>query len=588
MRSKIIDSSCIPASIPSRWCARRRETSGAGAVEGGSTITQQLARTLFLSNSRTWGRKLKEAGIAWMIEQQLTKQQILELYLNRVYLSAGVYGVEPMARRLFGKPSRDVTLAEAALIAGLIRAPSVFSPWSNLDAAVRRSHVVLGRMREERAISGAEERQATRAQLLVRPYPRSAIARSGYAKEFLRQRFRDRFGGSHPPDWQVHTTFERALQLAAEQAVETGLQRLNRRDLQAALVAVDPDTGNLLALVGGRDFASYPYNRATRSRRQPGSAFKPFVYAAALERGLSPVSILRGLNSIAPQGPDEWAPHNARGESADELTLRAALLASDNRAAVMLQQQVGSQPVLTLASRAGLEGLPDVPSLALGTGVVTPLELTLAYSMFPNGGFAVKPLALPRVLDAEGGVALEEPAERRQVLSPETAFQIVSMLQDVIDRGTGARARALGVDFPAAGKTGTTDDFKDAWFVGFSNRLVAGVWVGFDQPTPIAREAFGARVALPIWADFMRRAARSRPSGRFAVPAGLRDEVLCSVTYLRPAEGCPTYVEYFKPGDAIPNRTCPLHQITLQERASRAIADMLRDISARLRGIFRK
>lgn len=561
----------------------RRDT-----VEGGSTITQQLARTLFLTNSRTWGRKLKEAVLAWMIERHLTKAQILELYLNRIYLGGGVYGVEPMCRRLFGKRARDVTLAEAALVVGLIRAPSALSPWSNPEGALRRSHLVLARLRDEGLISESDQRRAERARPRVRPDSRGTDGRSGYAKEYLRQQFRERFGGNHPPDWRVYTTFDRALQAAAESAVEAGLRRLNRRDLQAALVAIDPQRGDVLALVGGRDFVTAPFNRATRSRRQPGSAFKPFVYAAALERGLSPVSLVSGLGAIAPQGPDEWTPRNVSADAPDELTLRAALLVSDNRAAAELQRQLGSRAVLRLASLAGLNGLPDVPSLALGTGLVTPLELTAAYGLFPSGGLAVRPRGIVQVVDADQRVAFEQPVERERVLSPEVAFQMVSMLRDVVIRGTGARARRLGITFPAGGKTGTTDDFKDAWFVGFTNRIVAGVWVGFDQPAPIAPDAYGARIALPIWADFMRQAARVRPPQEFARPSGLRAEALCSVSYALPADYCLTYTEYFKPGDPLPAETCSLHRLSFQERALRAFDEMFREIGERLRDVFGK
>jgi 1A family penicillin-binding protein len=527
-----------------------------GTVEGGSTITQQLARTLFLSNRKSYMRKAREAVLSVLIETQLTKQQILELYLNRIYLSAGVYGVEAMSRRVFGKPARHLTIAESALIAGLARAPATLSPWSNLDGAVERSHVVLARMREAGFITEAEEREAKRSPLRIRAY-RSEDGRHGYAKDYLRQRFRDTFGGDHPPDWRVDTTFVAALQDAAEAAVADGLGRFGKPDLQAALVAIDPETGNILALVGGRNYQRSSFNRASRSRRQPGSAFKPFVFAAALERGHSPVSTLTGLDRIKPQGPDEWTPRNVRDDAPNALTLRAALLESNNRAATMLQQEVGSRRVLTLASKAGLDDLPDVPSLALGTGLVTPLAMTAAFAMFPNGGFAVQPRDIIRVVDAGGTTALQNPVETDPAISPQVAYQMVSMLGDVIDRGTGSPVRRLGVHFPVGGKTGTTDDFKDAWFVGFSSSLVAGVWVGYDQPRTIGSEAYGSRYALPIWADFMRRAARVRRPGTFEQPAGLQRETLCAVSYLQPVDGCPIYTEFFKDGDEMPSRMCP-------------------------------
>ena len=556
-----------------------------GRFEGGSTLTQQLARTLFLSNVRTYGRKLKEAAIAVMIEAQLTKTQILELYLNRVYLSAGVYGVQTISEHLFRKSADTVTLPEAALIAGLIRAPSALSPWSNYDGALDRSHLVLARMRELGFITAEEEQAAKRVRPRIQPYRQPADARAGWAKEFLRQQFRNEFGGDHPPDWQVHTTFRPSIQDAAEQAVSAGLERLRRPGLEAALVAIDPATGDILAMVGGANYQRSTFNRATRSRRQPGSAFKPFVYAAALESGYSPVSVLTNLRHVsAPENP-EWNPRSSEGDP-DQLTLRAALFESNNAAAADLQQQVGSRNVLSLASDAGLSNLPDVPSLALGTGLVSPLELTAAFTVFPGGGEVARPRGMTSVVDAAGSQVWDRPVVRERVIREEVAFQMTSMLRDVIERGTGAPARSLGVRGAVAGKTGTTDDYRDAWFVGFSQSVVAGVWVGFDQPASIGHDAYGARVALPIWADFMKRTARELPPADFRVPASLDAEELCSISYLRPVDGCPTYIEYFKNGDKVPSTLCPIHRGTLKQRAERVLEGFFRGLGRRIAGVF--
>jgi penicillin-binding protein 1A len=563
-----------------------RNARSPGTVEGASTITQQLARTLFLSNKRSYLRKAREAVLSLLIEAELTKPQILELYLNRIYLSAGIYGVEAMAQRVFGKRAKDLTLAESALLAGLARSPATLSPWSNLDRAIARSHVVLARMREAGFIDEAEERAARQARLAVRPYT-SDGGRHGYAQAFLRQQFRDEFGGDHPPDWRVDTTIVVPLQDAAEAAVARGLDRLGRPGLQAALVALDPKTGDVLAIVGGRDYARSAFNRATRSRRQPGSAFKPFVFAAGLERGMSPVTELTDLDELPPQGPDEWTPRNVHDDAPAALSLRTALFESNNRAAAALQRRVGSKRVIRLASRAGLDDLPDVPSLALGTGLVSPLALTAAYAMFPNGGLAVRPRGIRRVLDDSGFVAAEHEVASERVVSPQVAFQMVTMLQDVVDRGTGAGARRLGVRFAAAGKTGTTDDFRDAWFVGFSSSIVAGVWVGFDRPDTIGRDAYGARVALPIWADFMRQAARVRRPEAFRRPAGLKGTELCALSHRQPVEGCPIYTEYFKDGDDVPGGLCRLHRGTIRQRVARAVEGMVAELGRRIRDVFR-
>ncbi|MBI4887269.1 MAG: PBP1A family penicillin-binding protein [Acidobacteria bacterium] len=559
-----------------------------GGTQGGSTITQQLARTLFLSNTRTYGRKLKEAALAVMLELALSKREILELYLNRVYLSGGVYGVETMSQKMLGKPAAELTLAEAALIAGIIRAPASYSPWTHLDAARRRSFVVLRRMREEGKITTEQEGAARAAPVRVQPPPIVTAARHGYAKEFLRQQFRELYGDDNPPDWRVRTTFVPAMQDAAEAAVRGGLARVGAAGLQAALVALDPNTGNLLAMVGGSDFATTPFNRAVRSRRQPGSAFKPFVYAAALERGLSPASTITGLQQVAVEASSGvWIPRDERVAGRDEMTLREALLESSNAAAVRLQHQVGSAPVLRLARDLGVRDQPDVPSLALGSGLVTPLELTAAYAVFPTLGYRVRPRGLVSVQDGMGEAVHRVHIERERILSEDVAFQMVSMLRDVVDRGTGAAARRHGVTGAVGGKTGSTNDYRDAWFVGFSSSVVVGVWVGFDQPARIREGGSGARVALPIWAEFMRGVSQRLPPAPFAPPPGLHAEQLCPVSHLRPTDGCPTYTEYFKDGDEVPVRLCPVHPGTLAPQARRALQGFVAALGRGLKGIFR-
>ncbi len=554
--------------------------------QGGSTLTQQLARTLFLSNVRTFGRKAREAAIALLLEVKLSKAQILELYLNRIYLSAGVYGVQTMSEALFGKPASAVTLPEAALIAGLIRAPSALSPWSNYDAAIERAAVVLARMRERGFISASQEDAARAARPTVRSYRLSREGSSGWAKDYLRQQFRSVFGGDHPSDWRVQTSFDRTAQEAAEHAVAAGVARLDTPGLQVAFVALDPNSGDVLAMVGGVDYQASTFNRAVRSRRQPGSAFKPMVYAAALAQGFSPVSLVSGLSRTSSPGEGDWIASHAAGEGEDALTLRDALAESNNAAAVVLQQEVSSSAVLALASAAGLDRLPDVPSLALGTGEVSPLELTASYTIFPGRGRRATPRAVLSVRDREGVEVFAQPVEQRSVVSEAVAFQMVSLLRDVVDRGTGRGARALGVRGAVGGKTGTTDDYRDAWFVGFSNSVVAGVWVGFDEPAPIGRRAYAADVALPIWADFMTRTAKAWPATDFAVPPGVALVQLCRVSHLLPAEDCPTYGEFFKPGDVAPSSRCALHGGSPVNRPVSAVGRALKSFGRRIAGLF--
>ena len=556
-------------------------------TQGGSTITQQLARTLFLSNAKTHARKVKEAALAVMLEVLLSKREILELYLNRVFLGGGIYGAETMSRKMLRKPASDLTLAEAALLAGVIRAPSTYSPWHHFDAARERSFVVLQRMREEGKITAEQERAARAERIRIQPPPSVTRARHGYAKEYLRQQFRNVFGGDHPPDWKVRTTFVPELQDAAEASVREGLKRQRLPGLQAALVAVDPATGNILAMVGGSDFAVTPFNRAVNSRRQPGSAFKPFVYAVALENGLSPVSRLQGLQQVAIDSPGGvWIPRDESAIGADEMTLREALLESNNAAAVLLQQRVGSRPVLQLVRNLGVRDQPDVPSLALGSGLVTPLELTSAYAVFPNGGYRVQPRGILSVENAAGQTVESASIAHERILSGETAFQMVTMLQDVVARGTGASVRSYGLGTAIGGKTGSTNEYRDAWFVGFNSSVVVGVWTGFDQPQTIRQGGTGARVALPIWADFMRRVQRRLPARPFDPPPGLEPHEICLLSYHRPVDGCPVYVEYFKEGDSVPTQLCPIHEGTFKEEAVRAVDGLMRAIGRGIRGIF--
>ena len=415
-------------------------------------------------------------------------------------------------------------------------------------------------MRAERLISPQAEQEARATPPRILPEPGLTRNASGYAEDYLRQRFRAEFEDDNPPDWKVRTTFVPALQREAERAVTEGLRRFRQTGLQAALVAIDPQTGDVLALVGGRDFRRSPFNRAVNAKRQPGSAFKPFLYTTALESGLSPVSMVSGLNGMRVPGHDEWEVRNASLDPRDTMTLREALYESNNQAAVKVQTQVGSRPLLQLAESLGLPRMPDVPSLALGVGEATPLQLTTAYAVFPNGGFAVAPRSIVQVLDNDGYAVFNQQVQRKPVISEAVAFQMVSMLSDVVDAGTGAAVRSLGVRFPVAGKTGTTNEFKDAWFVGFSTSIVAGVWVGFDQPSAIGQDGYGARYALPMWADFMSRTARLRKPEPFRVPTTIEDVRLCRVSHRRPRDTCPVYTEYFKLGDDVPEDDCDVHR----------------------------
>ncbi|HEY5998718.1 MAG TPA: transglycosylase domain-containing protein, partial [bacterium] len=543
------------------------------AVEGASTITQQLARTLFLSRERTLVRKLREAALALLIEVLLPKERILELYLNRVPLGA-VHGVEAFARETFGKPAADLTLAEAAMVAGIIRAPSALGPRAHYERALAGAGRVLARMRADAMVTPEQERAALAERPRIAAGPPPGDVRSGWAQDYLRRIFRDQVGDEDPPGWRVRPTLSSALQRAAEATVAGGLARIRRPGLQAALVALEPRDGSVLALVGGADYDASSYNRAVLASRQPGSAFKPFVYAAALDNGDSPVTRVAGVASRAfAEERERLGVFVAGDDPAAQMTYREALAHSDNDAALAVQQRAGTRAVATLARRLGLPEQPAVDSLALGTGSATPLELTAAFASFANGGFSVRPRAIAAVLDQRGKTVFEEAVTQAAVLSPGAAWQTLSLLREVVESGTGTGAGDVGA--PAAGKTGTTDDYHDAWFVGCVPGMAIAVWIGFDRPAPIGPEAYAARIAVPIWAEFARRAVKLRPPAVFAAPDGIDEVALCSISHVAPTDGCPTYLEQFKKGDAVPEELCPLHAGSLRQRIGRAVGGLI-------------
>jgi penicillin-binding protein 1A len=431
-------------------------------------------------------------------------------------------------------------------------------------------------------IDAAAETAALAARPRIAAGVTAGTERSGWAQDYLRRVFRDRAGDEDRPGWRVRTTFSQPLQAAAEEAVAAGVARLGRPGLQAALVALDPRTGDLRAMVGGADYERSTFNRAVLASRQSGSAFKPFVYAVALERGDSPATRVPGvLSRVFAQESERLGRQFDGDDPAALVTYREALAVSDNDAALAVQQRVGTAAVVDLARRVGLPPQPEVPSLALGTGSATPLELTASYAPFANGGHAVRPRSITAVDDQRGRTVLREEVDRTAVISPAAAWQALSMLREVVESGTGVAARAAGV--PAAGKTGTTDDYRDAWFVGFAADLAVGVWVGYDRPAPIGEAAYAAQVAVPIWTDFVRRAAPLLPPADFSPPSAITAVALCAISHAVPTDRCPSYQEFFKQGDSVPEERCPLHTGSLRERLGRSV----RWLFERIRRLFR-
>jgi penicillin-binding protein 1A len=478
-------------------------------VAGGSTITQQTAKIVFLSPKRTFSRKYEELLDAAALEKSLSKKQILELYLNRIYLGSGAYGVDGAARVYFGKSARDLTLPEAAMLATLTRAPSVFSPRRDLAAAQERAGLVLRAMVKTGAITKAQADDA-RAHPAIVSDKRLADARNFYmdtaAEEALRLVASD--GEGHDGDLIVHTNFLPRLQVAAGHALSHTLGVHGRRAhaSEGAIVLMRTD-GAVVALVGGRNYDTSVFNRATQAKRQPGSAFKPFVYLAALENGISPWDV----RNDGPVDIDGWTPTNYDGRSYGTVTLADALAHSINTVTAGLAQEVGITTVVKAAHRCGIVSplQPDA-SLALGTSVVTPLELTGAYATFASGGFRVSPYFVTEIDDSAHRVLYRRvAAPPTRVVAAHVDRDLTAMLYDVVVKGTG-RAAALS-DREAAGKTGTTQDYRDAWFVGFTPDYVAGVWIGNDNYSPM-HDVTGGTLPATIWKTVMTAAEVGLPA----------------------------------------------------------------------------
>ena len=566
-------------------------------AEGGSTITQQLARQSFLSRDKTYRRKLKEVILATYIESLYSKQEILELYLNKVYLGDGLYGVEAAARGYFGKSASQLAVDESALLAGLIQSPSSYAPTVNLDRAVNRRNVVLQTMVSSGAIDQASADRAKKAPVNLANALEIKETFGLYFKEQVRRELVDRFGWQrvYQGGLRVHTTMNAEMQQAAESILAEGLEDIEKRRgykypargravkavegvtpdyLQGAMVAMDPATGQVLAMVGGRNFAESGFNRAVQAKRQSGSAFKPFVYAAALEQGYSPASVITGLNEPIPTLQGDWLPEDEHSD-ADSMTLRAALRTSSNRAAVQLLTSVGIPEAVGYAQKLNVGTPPSVPSLALGASDVTLASLTAAYGAFANHGTVRKPILIRRVEDNEGTVLYSDEGASQQAVSDATAYLMASMLSDVINAGTAYRARQMGFTLPAAGKTGTTNDYVDAWFVGFTPKIVTGVWVGFDQPKKIIDNGYAGDLAVPIWAAFMKKATKGAKPEWFERPANVVGVNVCRVSGKLPSQGCESvivpastgqlekrsmvYTDFFVKGTQ-PTDMCPLHQ----------------------------
>jgi len=630
-------------------------------VQGGSTITQQVTKTFFLTPKRSLIRKLKEVAYAFGLEQNLTKEEILGLYLNNIYLGNGAYGVEAAADSYFNKRVEQLNLAEMAMMAGLVKAPSRYSPVNNLKRAKDRQAYVLTRMAELGFISQEQKEKALRVPLKIQSRESAYFSRAPYFTEFIRHQVERKYGKEklYQEGLRIYTTLDLSLQTNAQRSVEVGLRELDKREgfrgpiqtlspkeakelpnkrkgglpplpqkeifegvilskedskksytvwvedrkgilpfsemswalkikptpaykpqkvktpgdllnprdviyvrvkesskkeqtlllsldqeplVQGALLCLDPKNGYVRAMVGGRDFGESQFNRAISSRRQPGSAFKPMIYAAALEKGYTPSTIIMDspVEYSDPDGGTYWAPKNYDEDFMGPITFRNALAHSRNVVTVKILEDIGVSYALQFMKRLGIESsVKRDLSIALGTSGVSMMELTSAFAVFANGGERIKPVFIKKIVTMNGEVLEENtpymemeekeeeeempktpsPASKEQVISPQNAFIMTHLLQGVVQHGTGQRAKVLGR--PVAGKTGTSSDYSDAWFIGYSPSLLAGVWVGFDDKTSLGKDETGARAALPIWISFMSQALRNTPIEAPKPPAGI-------------------------------------------------------------------
>ena len=589
-----------------------RNVTAMGVREGFSTITMQVARNSFLThryNGRSLRRKLLELRLARLIEGELSKTQILEHYLNVIYLGNGVYGVEAASRDLFGKSVDKVSLSEAALLAALPKAPTSYAPREHPDRARTRRNLVLDLMHEQGFINEANRQRSTAAPLRIastewRPSQYDQYGAIDAIRAFVDSVLPDALKEG---DVVIHTTIDARAQLAADKAIANHAVQIQNQGwgrgqrLQGALVAIDPQSGDIRALVGGRRARRGGFVRATNAKRQPGSAFKPFVYAAALAAGLSPGSLVDDEPVEVMIGNTSWIPANYDDNYAGRTTLRRALMLSANAATVRVSRVVREENVIAAARRNGITSeLKPHPSLALGALEVTPLELVTAYAPFTNGGFRVYPRLVTRIEAPDGKVLWSQEVSRAPAMDPRDAYMLTSMLRGAVDYGTGRVIRDYGITGPVAGKTGTTNNGADVWFIGYTPTLVAGVWFGYDTPTQIADRAAGGRFAAPAWADFYRTGWRERGTD-WAIPDGMASAIIDPESGELATEWCPRKTrEWFKINNngqsTAPQTPCTLHTYPEPEiiaddgavyRGGTPDADWLDQLGKRLKRILR-
>ena len=560
------------------------------AKEGASSITQQLARNSLPLGGRTMRRKLLEAMVALRIERQFTKQQILELYINRIYFGTGCYGVETASQAYFGKSASNLNLPEAALLAGLIRSPNRFSPLKNPEGAAVQRNAVLDRMVQLQKLSPAQAEQAKVAK--ITPHPkRLPFIQENYAMDAVQRDLnliltQDQIDNG---GLLIYTTLDPAVQNAAQQALETQLAKIERQSnfhhplkanyqppangddsampyLQGAVVAIDNASGGIRGLVGGRDYSQSKFNRALApTNRQVGSAFKPFVYTLAFSHGLLPGAAISD-GPIQPgeiEGAGNWSPGNSDGTYSGVQPCSYGLIHSRNTMSVRVGQFAGLDSVQKVANTLGLgQNIPHGPAIYIGSFETNLKDLTAAYSAFPNAGVRKQAYIIERIDNQQHHPIFRAAHISVAALDPSAAWMTSQLMEEVLTRGTAASARSLGFKLPAAGKTGTTNDYKDAWFLGYTSTLTCGVWVGFDQPVTIIPHGYGAALALPVWTQVMNKAAEHYPAQLLQPTMPIQRATVCSISNQLATTGCQavgTAYDIDLPADKVPTVACEVH-----------------------------
>src|SRR6266568_2340354 len=567
-----------------------RDILSRSAKEGASSLTMQLARNSLPLGGRTFSRKLLEAMVALRIERDFTKQQILELYLNRIYFGTGCYGVETASQAYFAKSASTLNLSEAALLAGLIRSPNRFSPLKNPEGAALQRNAVLDRMVELKKISAAEANQAKFAK--VNPHPKRLLQiQENYAMDAVQRDLnalltQDQIdnGGLF-----IYTTLDPAVQNAAQEALETQLTKIERQSnfhhpvkakyqppesgedssmpyLEGAVVAIDNASGGIRALVGGRDYSQSKFNRALApANRQVGSAFKPFVYALAFTHGLLPGAAISDgpIQRGEIEGAGNWSPGNSDGIYGGILPCSYGLIHSRNTMSVRVGQFAGLDAVQKVATTLGLaQNAPHGPAIYIGSFETDLKDFTAAYSVFPNAGVRKQAYLIERIDNQEHKPIFRAAHISMPTLDPSAAWMTSQLMEEVLTRGTAASARSLGFKLPAAGKTGTTNDYKDAWFLGYTSTLTCGVWVGFDQPATIIPHGYGAALALPVWTQVMNKAAERYPAQQLQPTVPIQRATVCSISNQLATTGCQavgTAYDIDLPADKVPTVACEVH-----------------------------